>query len=73
MSSDLSDQEIDQICDGLTQNAARVRYLRRMGLVVRQKPNGRPLVNRAHYDAAMNGYARTDQRAGQAPQWRVAA
>jgi hypothetical protein len=49
MLPDLSDDEIDQICDGLTQNAARVRYLKVMGLVVRQKPNGRPLVNRTHY------------------------
>lgn len=73
MNSDLSDLEIDQICDGLTQNAARVRYLRRMGLVVRQKPNGRPLVNRAHYDAAMNGFARVAQRSGRAPAWSVAA
>ena len=73
MNSDLSDQEIDQICDGLSQNAARVRYLRRMGLMVRQKPNGRPLVNRAHYDAAMNGYVRTEPRSGLAPAWSVAA
>ena len=73
MNSDLSDLEIDQICDGLTQNAARVRYLQRMGLVVRQKPNGRPLVNRAHYDSAMNGFARTEQRSGRAPAWSVAA
>lgn len=53
--TDLTDAEIDNICDGYTQNAARVRYLRSMGLTVRQKPNGRPLVNRAHYDAVMNG------------------
>lgn len=73
MIADLSDDEIDQICDGLTQNAARVRYLRRMGLVVRQKPNGRPLVNRAHYDATMNGSARAEQRSSRAPAWSVAA
>ena len=51
--TDLTDAEIDSICAGLTQNAAKVRYLERMGLVVRKKPNGRPLVNRAHYDAVM--------------------
>ncbi len=38
--SDLEDHEIDAICAGLVQNAAKVRYLRRMGLTVRQKPNG---------------------------------
>lgn len=48
--ADLSDQEIDNICQGRTQNAAKVRHLKKMGLQVRQKPNGRALVNRAHYD-----------------------
>lgn len=48
MTADLSDQEIDNICDGLTQNAARIRHLKRLGLTVRQKPNGRPLVNRGY-------------------------
>lgn len=72
MNSDLTDLEIDQICAGLTQNAARVRYLKRMGLVVRQKPNGRPLVNRQHYDAVM-GCAQGNQRASFAngPVWGV--
>lgn len=51
--TDLSDAEIDAICAGLVQNAAKVRHLQRLGLTVRQKPNGRPLVNRAHYDAVM--------------------
>jgi hypothetical protein len=51
--TDLTDAEIDSICDGYVQSAAKVRYLRAMGLVVRKKPNGRPLVNRAHYDAVM--------------------
>jgi hypothetical protein len=52
---DLSDIEIDNICAGYVQSAAKVRFLRSMGLVVRRKPNGRPLVNRTHYDAAMCG------------------
>jgi len=51
--TDLTDAEIDSICDGYVQNAARIRYLRSMGLTVRQKPNGRPLVNREHYQAVM--------------------
>ncbi len=73
MTSDLTDQEIDDICDGLTQNAARVRYLRRMGLTVRRKPNGRPLVNRAHYDTTMNGAATLQRRAERVPAWSVPA
>lgn len=50
---DLTDAEVDAICAGLTQNAAKVRYLRRMGLTVRQKPNGKPLVNRAHFELVL--------------------
>lgn len=49
----LTDVEIDNICDGYVQNAAKIRYLRAMGLIVHMKPNGRPLVNRSHYDAVM--------------------
>lgn len=49
-SANLSDAEIDEICDGYIQNAAKVRFLKSLGLTVAQKPNGRPLVNRAHYD-----------------------
>ena len=39
----LSDAEVDALCDGLTQDAAKVRFLRRLGLKVDRKPNGRPL------------------------------
>lgn len=52
---DLTDAEVDAICDGLVQNAAKVRYLEGLGLIVKRKPNGRPLVNRAHYDAVRSG------------------
>lgn len=49
---DLTDDEVDQICAGLKQNAAKVRFLKqRLKVRVERKPNGRPLVNRAHYDA----------------------
>jgi hypothetical protein len=54
---DLTDAEIDDICDGYRQSAAKVRFLRSMGLTVRRKPNGRPLVNRAHYIAVRSGGA----------------
>lgn len=50
MTPDLQDEEIDSICAGLTQNAAKVRYLRGLGLRVDQRPNGRPLVARAEWD-----------------------
>jgi len=63
---DLTDTEINGICDGYTQNYAKVRFLERMGLVVRRKPNGKPLVNRSHYDAAMNNKA---SRSASEPNW----
>ena len=51
----LTDQEIDDMCDGLITNAARMRHLRRLGLVVNSKPNGRPLVMRVHAEAVLSG------------------
>lgn len=71
--NDLSDSEIDVICAGLVQNAAKVRYLRSMGLTVRQKPNGKPLVNRAHYDSVMTGAAKRTSNAPRGIRWSVAA
>lgn len=50
---DLTEAEIAEICAGLKQPAAQIRFLERLGLSVRRKPNGRPLVNRAHYNAVM--------------------
>lgn len=72
MTTDLTDAEIDSICDGYVQNAAKVRFLRAMGLTVRIKPNGRPLVNRSHYDA-VHGAAQGQQGASftNGPVWGV--
>lgn len=64
MRADLTDDEIDSICDGYSQNAAKVRYLRSLGLMVARKPNGRPLVNRAHYDAVRSGAQQATAQAG---------
>lgn len=49
----LSQDEIDDLCEPLTQHAAQLRFIRRLGLTVREKPNGAPLVMRAHFDAMM--------------------
>lgn len=38
-----SDAEVDDMTAGLSQDAAKIRYLRRLGLRVDRKPNGRPL------------------------------
>lgn len=50
-----TDQEIDDLCCGLINNAAKARYLRGMGLTVTQKPNGRPLVMRGHAELVLSG------------------
>ncbi len=51
----LTDTEIDDLCCGLSRNAAKVRHLQGMGLVVNTKPNGRPLVVRSHAEAVLSG------------------
>ena len=51
----LSDDEVDEICAGLRINAAKCRHLASMGLTVNQKPNGRPLVMRAHAERVLSG------------------
>jgi len=38
-----SDAEVEEMTEGLTQDAAKIRFLRRLGLRVDRKPNGRPL------------------------------
>lgn len=52
---DLTDAEVDRICEGLRQNAAKARYLRELGLTVNTRPNGRPLVMRAHAEQVLAG------------------
>lgn len=49
----LTDEEIADITEPLTQGAARIRFFQRIGCQkVEPKPNGQPLVWRAEYDAA---------------------
>jgi hypothetical protein len=55
----LEDSEIDRICAPLTQNAAKVRYLRSMGLPVIKRRNGRPEVSREVYEAMQRGIQST--------------
>lgn len=69
---DLLDSEIDQICQGLVQNFAKVRFLERLGLTVRRKPNGKPLVNRTHYHAVMvSGTSQVSSNSDSQPTWGV--
>lgn len=55
---DLADHEVDALCTGLRQNAAKVRYLIGLGLTVNTRPNGRPLVWRAHAEQVLSGNER---------------
>jgi hypothetical protein len=49
----LTDAEVDDICAGLTQSAAKCRFFTEVLQVpVRRKPNGRPLVLRADVERA---------------------
>lgn len=76
LQADLTDAEIERACQGLVQNAAKVRHLKRMGLVVRTKPNGEPLVNRNHYDAVTGSEKVTGNKAATTlgePNWSVPA
>lgn len=56
---DLTDDEIDALCSGLRQNAAKVRYLQGLGLIVNTRPNGRPLVWRGHAEHVLGGAIRS--------------
>jgi hypothetical protein len=48
-------EEINDMCDGLEQHAAQIRYLRDLGLRVQRKPNGRPLLLRSHAELVLAG------------------
>lgn len=63
--------EVDSICKGLKQNAAKVRYLEGLGLSVARRPDGSALVNRAHYDAVRGGGGASPADAA-GPRWKSA-
>lgn len=69
----LTDDEVDAICAGYVQNAAKVRFLREVVRVpVKRKPNGRPLVLRADLQPQAAGGAvdsRATVRASNEPTW----
>jgi hypothetical protein len=58
---DLTDTEVDELCSGLRQNAAKCRYLEGLGLTVHTRPNGRPLVWRAHAEHVLSGHPAASQ------------
>lgn len=70
---DLTQNEIASICHPLVQGAAQVRYLRSLGLKVDRRPDGKPLVNRAHYDAIRGGDRCVTAAGDEEPNWSVPA
>jgi hypothetical protein len=56
----LTEDEIADICDPLTQSAAQVRFLRSLHLLVGTKPNGRPLVARTEWERARVSVSRAE-------------
>lgn len=73
MTPDLSDEEIDRICNGYKQNAAKLRHLRALGLRVDQRPNGRPLVARIEWDRVYSAPEAVQQRRdpSNGPKWKI--
>jgi len=68
----LTAREVAEICAGLTQGAAQVRFLQSLGLQVARKPDGSPLVNRTHFDH-VTGLKQTTAHAidPDGPKWGV--
>lgn len=64
----LTDDELAAICRPLRQHAARVRFLRGLGLPVDRRPDGSPLVARAAWDRRAQG-AQNAAGARTGPQW----
>ncbi|SUW59059.1 Uncharacterised protein [Burkholderia oklahomensis] len=51
----LTDAELRRIAEPLRQPAAIMRWFKQAGFEVKQKPNGMPLVSRAHFEEVMRG------------------
>jgi hypothetical protein len=51
----LTDTEVAEICAPLVMPAAQLRFLQRLGMVVKAKPNGRPLLARGEFERVMIG------------------
>lgn len=51
----LTTSEIDDLCDGLRRNHDRLVFLKSLGLSVKEKPNGHPLLLRSNVEAVLGG------------------
>ena len=65
----LTDEEIAEITEPLTQGKARIKFLRRIGVKTEPKPNGQPLVWRADYEAARHAQPAANDTPGKTRDW----
>lgn len=68
----LTDAELADICRPLVQHAARIRYLRSLGLPVERRPDGSPLVRRCDWERR-SAPAAPAVASGLGPRWSRAA
>lgn len=75
----LTQDEINDLCQPLKQASAQIRFMRGLGLTVKTKPNGAPLVMRNHFEQTMNPAdkvkpegKREPNRAALASRWSMA-
>lgn len=66
-SPNLTDAEVSAICEPLKLGKAQCRYLARLGMVVKQKPNGKPLLARGEFERVMIGRQPDAQHKGTQP------
>ncbi|MQR02119.1 hypothetical protein [Glaciimonas soli] len=62
----LTANEIDDLCDGLRRNHDRLAFLKSLGLSVKEKPNGHPLLLRSNVEIVLGGVA--SQKTGRSRQ-----
>lgn len=53
----LSPAEVNDLCAPLTQKAAQCGFLMSLGLIVKRKPDGSPLVMRSNVESVLGGIA----------------
>lgn len=65
-SLNLTAEEIEDIT-GLKRASAQIRHLRSLGLTVKQRADGSPLVSRANYHVVMGGTVAGSRHEGSEP------
>lgn len=63
----LTDAEIMAICEPLRTGHAQCKFLERLGMVVKRKPNGKPLIARGEFERVMIGRQAETKTSGTQP------